>query len=292
MREFSRDSDRSPGVRPAGLLPRGFTLVELLVVLAILTMLIAILLPSMAGAREAARRAVCLSNQRQIALGSLSYASDHFGTLPVFRSWTTYVVPDTSRAFLLNVVGSSPGVFYCPSDPRNSASNPDTGWNAASIHSNNKPYQARYISYSPIGIWEQSATSIFGLGREYTALPLNKHPTLTDQGNRPHTLAQAGHAADLAMVTDSQNSWDASLGFSFTYPGDKLWQESSIYYNTWAYPHRDAANAWAGGNTVMFDGSGRWANFSQTIRLDQPYPYGAKWFMHYHRGVYEGAMFW
>jgi len=54
---------------------RGFTIIELLVVLVIIAILIALLLVGLRGAREAARTTVCLSNQRQIALASLNYAN-------------------------------------------------------------------------------------------------------------------------------------------------------------------------------------------------------------------------
>lgn len=56
---------------------RGFTLVELLVIVAILSVLIAILMPSLRQARYVARLAVCGTNLRQIAIGSTTYAVDH-----------------------------------------------------------------------------------------------------------------------------------------------------------------------------------------------------------------------
>jgi len=60
----------------------GFTLIELLVVIAIIAILAAILFPVFARAREAARRANCLSNLRQIALATLMYAQDYDEILP------------------------------------------------------------------------------------------------------------------------------------------------------------------------------------------------------------------
>ncbi|UCH35722.1 MAG: prepilin-type N-terminal cleavage/methylation domain-containing protein [Armatimonadota bacterium] len=61
---------------------RGFTLIELLVVIAIIAILAAILFPVFARAREAARKATCLSNLKQIALAALMYAQDYDEVLP------------------------------------------------------------------------------------------------------------------------------------------------------------------------------------------------------------------
>jgi len=61
---------------------RGFTLIELLVVIAIIAVLAALLLPTLAGAKDRGRQASCISNVRQQCLAVMLYADDHDDVLP------------------------------------------------------------------------------------------------------------------------------------------------------------------------------------------------------------------
>ena len=75
----------------------GFTLIELLVVISIIAILISILLPALAKARELANRAVCMANIRGIIQSMVTYAQSNDGTFPVgidsvpWSSWNWYM---------------------------------------------------------------------------------------------------------------------------------------------------------------------------------------------------------
>ena len=61
---------------------RGFTLLELLVVISIIGVLLGLLLPAVHRAREDGKRVQCLNNLRQCVLAALAYADDHNGSFP------------------------------------------------------------------------------------------------------------------------------------------------------------------------------------------------------------------
>ena len=104
---------------------RGFTLIELMVVIAVIAILAALVLPSLSRAKDTARRTSCVSNLRQVSLAIYLYADDCSDSLPVLPDTNPY--PNGVGAYYkqlvkgyLNLTGpASPEekVFICPSDP-------------------------------------------------------------------------------------------------------------------------------------------------------------------------------
>jgi len=92
----------------------GFTLIELLVVIAIVAILAALLLPSLALAKERGRRAACASNLRQIGMAVRSYADDNEGripygpTAPPFTSPSSFYPSTGSPTSLLSLQSGAP----------------------------------------------------------------------------------------------------------------------------------------------------------------------------------------
>ncbi len=131
---------------------RGFTLVELLIVIAIITVLIGILLPAVQKARDSAARTECANNLRQLGAASMNEALD-YGKIPQAqivdplgntRLWYGTVTPagvvDPSTGFLPKYFESNVKVLECPSLStgdsfyvhRNSSGTPfhvNYGWN-------------------------------------------------------------------------------------------------------------------------------------------------------------------
>jgi len=117
---------------------RAFTLIELLVVIAIIAVLIGIIVPVFASARDAAFGSACLSNQSQLLVGVRQYSIDHNGRIPygpeesnggqsngaddfyVVNGMVTSLISDKlgkpvgAGLMLRDYLGETPSVLFCP----------------------------------------------------------------------------------------------------------------------------------------------------------------------------------
>ena len=240
-------SDLSPslaGRRPrcSRTSPTGFTLIELLVVIAIIAILAALLLPALSAAKEKAKRARCLANLRQLAIGANVYAMDNQdvllkardipGSSPVAFVQVCLNPPEQIAAATMGLVVRSnvPSVWTCPGRPAFPIYEPD--------------YPQWDIGYQYFG----GVTNWIN-----PAIPQGT------PGYSPVKLSQSkptwALAADCTCKIDG--NWGGLSGAS---------REDIVYSNT--PQHRTAPNGPPqGGNEVFTDGSARWIKFQTMYYL-------------------------
>ncbi|MFB3879929.1 MAG: prepilin-type N-terminal cleavage/methylation domain-containing protein [Armatimonadota bacterium] len=141
----------------------GFTLIELLVVIAIIGILAAMVFPVFARAREAARKATCLSNLKQLSLAMLMYADDNDGgyvpadSPDTLRRWHGARLstddPFTAEWGPLWSYYGSKGVKVCPSL---SPADDDRSFGVGDRGTGGYGYNAQYVGGSPVWVDDEA----------------------------------------------------------------------------------------------------------------------------------------
>lgn len=150
----------------------GFTLIDVLVAMAVIAVLIGLMIPTLSGVRETARTVVCSSNIRQIGIGMAMYADDAKGEIPFSRNYNKSLANSSanfSTNWLMQLRIAPPtnawdgvgllydrsycravNVYYCPSCRTNNHADTAAssfGANGADVFAN---YQ--YRGGSPLGV--------------------------------------------------------------------------------------------------------------------------------------------
>jgi prepilin-type N-terminal cleavage/methylation domain-containing protein/prepilin-type processing-associated H-X9-DG protein len=193
-----------------------FTLIELLVVIAIIAILAAILFPVFAQARNQARKATCISNLKQLALGQTMYVQDydeHFafwdadGNNPN-NSWNQ----PNGAGWWMNEIQpyiKNYGIYSCPNDTRS----PDqrNGWG----------YAIQLPASNPVTYFLNS----YGMNE-----------WLTNLGVGHNALASINYPANNVMMADAEgpliNDWDDCSG-AFPYGFTRVWYANYDAWGPW-----------------------------------------------------------
>jgi prepilin-type N-terminal cleavage/methylation domain-containing protein/prepilin-type processing-associated H-X9-DG protein len=167
---------------------RGFTLIELLIVVGIIGILIGLLMPTISGVRESARRTQCSANLRNLGAAMIAYGADNDRKVPMHpgagNNWL-WDIPLPTRDAVLKA-GAVRNSFYCPSGD---LQNDDTLWT----------YNGSPNGWCVSGYWWMTKRLSGPLA---TAQLLEPDPTLAFK--RPlRTGFDHPRAAELELVADS-----------------------------------------------------------------------------------------
>lgn len=188
---------------------RGFTLVELLVVIGIIALLISILLPSLARARQSAVNIQCMSNLRSVGQGLLLYANDHKGKLPFSASGLWLDIWPAQVTLML-------------------------GGQLTDLNNANRDFSGRY---APVlrcpevqGEWAELA---WGTGGFHYTANCRAMPTQGSMGDPVHSGGSVPYPLNTKDAASKMLLWDGPVQMGFGYMAPTNNQEQAWWYVSW-----------------------------------------------------------
>jgi prepilin-type N-terminal cleavage/methylation domain-containing protein/prepilin-type processing-associated H-X9-DG protein len=178
---------------------KGFTLVELLVVIGIIALLVSILLPTLGRAREKANQVKCQAQIRQILQGMILHSNDHHGYMPLAGQINTALPSDNMLK-----LAATPDDVQDPRRQKYEYYNNGTAFNITSTPAGIGKYLGQDMDFSSKAALEKSMNS--GITRQIMVCPSDK------QGGRwGHTVNNGGdHWSSYAFNEAALGWWTAA----------------------------------------------------------------------------------